>query len=133
MIKTLNIRFFMNKKGLKQVDSPATVWCGSVSHLHINFHSFMVQILNWLSHKVHIYQSSKVSVPPRPNWLPRHPLSLKRVCPPPRTKMEGTHSPACERVGMGPNSDDWCLCPALCLLCGPHHKNLMLHFIPCQG
>ncbi len=37
-----------------------------------------------------------------PNWdLPHHPLSRKRVCPPPGTKGGGTHSPWGEGVGWG--------------------------------
>jgi hypothetical protein len=51
-----------------------------------------------------IYSKSTVTqcLSPCPNWDP-HPLSRKRVCPPPPRNQRGggaqTHSPACEGVG----------------------------------
>jgi hypothetical protein len=46
-----------------------------------------------------------------------HPLSRKRVCPPPPGTKGRTHSPSGEGVGGDPNSDDWKKNLALSLLC----------------
>jgi hypothetical protein len=74
-----------------------------------------------VNHKVHICAPRVTQcLSPRPNWDP-HPLSCKRVGPPPPETKGGQHLPAGEEAG-GPNSDDWRKGLALCLLCAMNYS-----------